>query len=143
MCMVILKIVDMGNGEKMNQRDKQYQRNDILRLVRISNRVTNDGHTKYRRSCAIEPGNTWEHELCKFKKCFDLVNAGHHICTEAIFLNGKRGDIVDLDTGFVWEILKSETLKQVAVKAEKYPDELTIYCIDALTGRSMLVRNPR
>ena len=53
----------------------------------------------------INPENTIEHEWNKFTTAYTLIKQGHKIATECVSANGKRRyDIIDFDTGDVWEI---------------------------------------
>lgn len=121
----------------MNKRDLEIRRNNTARLVRNSNATSNE---KHRRSITIEPGNTWEHELMKFLKGFKLVNAGHRILSEVVFINGKKTDLLDLDTATVYEVTHSESMDSLQRKAASYPKGLTIIAVDSLTGEETLVR---
>lgn len=48
--------------------------------------------------------NTFEHELAKFRKGWELMNQGHKVVLEAVECgSGVRRDLVDLSTGEVYE----------------------------------------
>ena len=118
----------------MNKRDLSYARKRIERL-------TKNASGSRRNYVKIEKGNTWEHELRKFKKAFDQINNDHHILSEVMFWDRKgKGDIIDLDIATVFEITKSETRAQVMRKAHTYPPELTIIGVDAVTGEEYVIR---
>ena len=53
----------------------------------------------------------------------ELKDLGHMFVTEAIFNNGGRGDIADLTSGEIYEILVSENEENFEEKIKKYPDE--------------------
>lgn len=121
----------------MNKRDIQIRRNETARLVRNANATSNE---KHRRSVTIDPGNSWEHELRKFKLGFRSVNNGHRILTEIVFLNGKKGDVLDLDMATCYEVTWSETPESLKQKVRDYPPGLIIIAVDALTGEETLIR---
>jgi len=84
---------------------------------------------KYRvdlNSVRINTHNKKEHEMAKCSKAYDLIKDGHSIVTEAIFVNNKRADIIDLCCGRVFEILYSETYEEALEKTKSYPKELDI-----------------
>ena len=65
--------------------------------------------------------NTPEHEIAKFLVSLEALREGHDFVSEAIFTNGKRTDLFDLDTCLAIEILQSETKKQFQKKVASYP----------------------
>jgi len=83
-------------------------------------------------SVRINTTNSIEHELAKCKVAYMLIKDGRKIVTEAIFKNGKRADILDLDNFAIYEILKTEELAEALQKTKKYPEELEIFYLDAL-----------
>jgi len=67
----------------------------------------------------------------KFKVWIKLKKAGYKIWCEPIFKNGIRMDILAFKDG-IWtdyEILQSETTKELEEKIKKYPDEINITSI--------------
>jgi len=101
----------------------QFIRNKNLNLVRIGNRKIN---------CLRWGTNeTKQHIYKKLEVCIEIKNKGHHFITEAIFLNGSRCDIFDLDLGEIFEILQSEELQDARKKEGKYPSQLFINYIKA------------
>ena len=119
----------------MNQRDLAIKRNNIARLVRSSNRVGS-----HRNCVRISPGNSLYHELMKLRVAYELLEQGHQIITEAIFENGCRADILDLDTGTVYEIVHGEQMTSLRTKAKRYPPGLTIISVCSLTGERATIR---
>ena len=105
----------------MNKFNIQKRRNDCMRLVRISNRKPNG---LYWHS-----GETWEHVLTKLRICYLLKSEGQEFLTEAIFNNGERCDILNLDEGVIYEIINSETKESIEKKKKSYP--LPLIVIDA------------
>lgn len=93
---------------------------DILNLLRFSNR--SGSHVNCIR---ISTSNSWEHELQKIKVCWNLLKEKRKFLTEAIFLDGKRADIIDLSKGEVIEILHTETVEEFKKKTDSYPIECT------------------
>lgn len=120
----------------MNKQDLSYKKNDVARLVRHSNRSGS-----HRNCIKINPHDSIEHELAKFKLCRELIKEGKTILVEARFEGYKgRCDILVLDTGTVYEILKSETLENLKKKVAKYPPELEIIGVYANTGKEVRIR---
>jgi hypothetical protein len=65
--------------------------------------------------------NNFAHELAKFLICWQLSKEGKEFVTEAIFNNGRRADILVLDSCDVIEILHSESEDKCLAKTEEYP----------------------
>jgi len=106
----------------MNKRQRLFNRNHFLNLVEIGNRKIN--------SLRWSSNETREHIFKKLELCMDLKKKGHNFITEVIF-NGRKGrcDILDLDTGDIWEVLKSEDIKKAKKKESYYPSECKIYYV--------------
>jgi len=98
----------------MNKIDIQRKRNDTARLFKHSSKI-------HRNCIRINIGNTFEHELEKLRICWNLQTVGQHFITEAEFEKGGRCDIVNLDLGLCYEIVKSEGKKSIQLKQSKYP----------------------
>jgi len=95
----------------------QFRSRDCLNEVRFSNR--SGSHVNCYRYGA---NNTDEHEDMKFQVFKQLRKWGHDVLTEAIFENGKRADIIDIDEGIIYEVTHTETEKMLEEKIENYPD---------------------
>jgi len=78
-------------------------------------------------SVRLNAGNTLQHELAKCKKCWELINDGQRVITEAVFKNGGRADIFIPETCQVFEILHSEKLSDAQMKENYYPMECDIF----------------
>jgi hypothetical protein len=62
--------------------------------------------------------NSKEHEMAKAEICYELKELGHDFITECVNnKNGLRRDIVDLNTGFIYEIERS------MCRAERFNDD--------------------
>lgn len=96
-------------------------RNSNLSLIRISNRKIN---------CIRIGSETLEHAIEKLKICYELQGLGHHYITEGIFESGVRCDILDLDTGEIFEVLKSEKLEDCRNKIMNYPKGLRLRYVE-------------
>ena len=106
----------------MNQRDSIVQENNVKRLFDMNDRS--------KTNCVrFNAGNTWEHELAKATLCWNLQQLGHSFLTEARFNDRSLGrvDVVDLTTGRVHEIVKSETEASILKKKENYPLEIVTH----------------
>ena len=104
----------------MNKRQLAFARNDSMRLL--------DPMQRRPRNCVrLNASNTKEHEIAKFKLCWELLQEGKEFVTEAVFTNGKRADIFVLDTGDVFEVLHSETKEMAQKKCEGYPVKRVIF----------------
>jgi len=106
----------------MNKKQRLYNRNYFLNLVEIGNRKTN---------CLRWSSNeTKEHILKKLEICMDLKKKGEDFITEVIFVGRKaRADVLSLDDGSIYEILKSEDIEKAKKKEIYYPSECKIYYI--------------
>jgi DNA-binding Lrp family transcriptional regulator len=78
----------------------------------------------HRYNCVrINPKNSFEHELKKFKICYNLAKEGKMFITEAISRDGKRkfdivtedGEIIEVETGKSYK--KSGKVKEVKYNA--------------------------
>jgi len=97
--------------------NKQEQRNKISRMLRMSNR--------HRNVMRWSPNETIEHVSRKFEICFQLKKWRHEFYTEAIFEpSGLRADVIDADTGVVYEVYQTEGMASLKKKAEHYPLEV-------------------
>ena len=98
----------------MSKTKTQARRNETKRLLDRS------FNTK-EQVIKINTSNTIEHELAKFLLAWEAACDGKRFVTEAIFSNGKRADILVLDDGEAWEVLKSETKEKFKLKLDEYP----------------------
>jgi hypothetical protein len=103
-----------------------YRKREFLNEIRISNR--SGSHVNCLR---LFKNNTIAHEQTKFMVCWTLLKWGHEFVTEPIFNNGKRADVLDLHTGVVYEVIKSETEEKLADKTEAYPELFEIRKVNA------------
>ena len=95
----------------------QKKRNEVSRLLRMSNR--------HRNVLRWSPNETIEHVSRKFEICFQLKKWGHEFYTEAIFEpSGLRADVIDADTGIVYEVYQTESMDSLKKKAMFYPLEV-------------------
>ena len=105
----------------MMSRGVQMQRNKISQLVRMSNRF--GSHVD---CCRIIKGNSYAHELAKFKRCFREINNGKAVLTEAVFEAGGKADLIIMDDAVIVEFMGSETLEECEKKIRKYPSILSV-----------------
>ena len=95
----------------------QKKRNEVSRLLRMSNR--------HRNVLRWSPNETIEHVSRKFEICMLLKKWGHEFYTEAIFDDsGLRADVIDADTGIVYEVYQTETMDSLKKKAMFNPLEV-------------------
>ena len=95
----------------------QRKRNEVSRLLRISNR--------HRNVLRWGSNETDEHVRMKFEICMLLKKWGHDFYTEAIFDDsGLRADVIDADTGVVYEVYQTEGMESLKKKAQFYPLEV-------------------
>lgn len=69
----------------------------------------------------LNKNNTLQHELAKFLLAWEMLQNDQAFVTEAIFKNGKRADIFNLDEETAYEVLHSETEKYFNSKLRSYP----------------------
>ena len=101
----------------MVSESKQRKRNEVSRLLRISNRNRN----AFRWSA----NETEAHIDMKFQICKQLRVWGHEFYTEAIFdESGLRADVIDADTGIVYEVHNTEPKESLLSKSKNYPLEV-------------------
>ena len=66
----------------------------------------------------------------KFHICKQLIKWDHEFYTEAIFdSSGLRADVIDADTGVVYEVHNTEPAASLVAKSKNYP--LEVRFIDA------------
>ena len=95
----------------------QKKRYAISGLLRMSNR--------HRNVMRWSPNETIEHVSRKFEIFFQLKKWGHEFYTEAIFEpSGLRADVIDADTGVVYEVYQTEGMESLKKKAMFYPLEV-------------------
>jgi hypothetical protein len=95
---------------------------EALNLLRSSNRIgSHDGCFR-----ASPGGESDAHIRRKFEVWLALRSRGRSVMTEAIFTNGARADVVDLDQRIVWEVLHSETQEECAAKIKAYPPQFQV-----------------
>lgn len=70
----------------------------------------------------INIGNTKEHEMKKCDLAYDLIKGGNIILTETKLKNGKRPDIIVMDTviPIAIEVMKSEKESSIKEKEKNY-----------------------
>ena len=109
----------------MSERDLLIQRNNFARLL--------EPHSKRERNVVrVNVGNSLKHELAKFYLNWLLRRNGSETVTEAIFRGYKaRADVLELDTGTVYEILHSETKERFFGKATYYPSDIQLVSCEA------------
>ena len=99
--------------------ETQRKRNEVSRLLRTSNRNRN----AFRWSTS----ETDAHIEMKFKICKLLKAWGHEFYTEAIFEpSGLRADVIDADTGVIYEVVNTEGVESLAKKQGLYPLEIRV-----------------
>jgi len=105
--------------------DERYNAN----LVRISNRKVNE----FR----VALNNTFNHELAKFIKFWQLRKEGHNVIVEAIFRDsGLRADLFDITDSIAYEIVHSEKEASILRKKRDYP-----VWVEPLTANEILNTN--
>lgn len=86
----------------MNKKELKLKRNENWRKYHPTN--VRAGRVK-RNVVKPYPNNSWAHELAKFKICWLISKLGHSYITEGVSRKtGERVDVVDLDTGYHYEI---------------------------------------
>jgi len=99
--------------------NKQIQRNNVSRLLRVSNRNRN----AFRWSA----NETKAHIDMKFAICKQLKKWGHEFYTEAIFSSsGLRADVIDADEGIIYEVVNTEDKSSIEKKRKFYPLEIRV-----------------
>ena len=97
----------------------QRKRNEVSRLLRMSNRNRN----AFRWST----NETKAHIDMKFEICKKLKEWGHEFYTEAIFdSNGLRADVIDADEGIIYEVVNTEAKSSIEKKRKLYPLEIRV-----------------
>ena len=111
----------------MNKQDLMRKRNDAMRTIRYSNKVSS-----HRNCIRVNVANSLEHEITKLRICYDLIKEGKEVFTEAIFDNGSRADILVLDDYKIIEVLCSEDRGACLEKSKKYPELFELEMVKVL-----------
>ena len=80
-------------------------------------------HRVKKNAIFISAANTWEHELGKFRVCYNLKEMGHNFLTEAECSINKvryRRDVVDLTDGRIYEIETDPKRAERFIKDPEY-----------------------
>ncbi len=117
---------------KKQQNTPQRKKNEFLSEISHHNRTgSHVGCIRVTPNVKVESPEEDRHEFIKFKVCWYLNKWGHDFITEARFLNNKRGDVIDLNEGIIYEITYSETEEELSEKIEDYPETFEVRRIDA------------
>ena len=106
---------------------------EILHNQRESLRYVNQIQYKVcKNAIHINRTNTDAHELMKYRICRQLNKEGCDFLTEVFFANGKRADVLCLDTRTIYEVIVSETERSQRAKvANYYPDIFEVIFVPA------------
>ena len=114
------------------QNSISYKMRDALNEIRFSNR--SGSHVNcFRGSPSIgRGGESDEHLDRKYNVWKALRKLKHDVIVEPIFANYPgRGDVLDLHTCIIYEVVKSETEQKLAAKEDYYPPLFEIRKINA------------
>jgi len=106
----------------MNKKETYLQRK------KVSNQYHTPQSTWERKwnSIHFSTSNSEEHEIMKARVCYDLLKKGHKFITEAVDCESdKRRDVVDLDTGEIYEI---ETTEE---RAERHSKDINVVMVES------------
>jgi len=82
-------------------------------------RLVNQQDRSHLNCLRINVGNTFLHELSKFKLFWELRSNGVNVIAEAR-CKEKRTDLLDLSSGICWEIAITEPIESLKEKEEYY-----------------------
>lgn len=110
----------------MNQEELLKFRNDCSRYVSFA--------SLKRNVINLNVHNSLQHELIKFRICYELRKQEKEFITEAHLKGDSHGnkgivDILVLDTAQIIEIMVSEKLNNLEWKSRKYPDFFEIIAV--------------
>ena len=95
----------------------QVKRNEVSRLLRMSNR--------HRNVMRWSKNETEAHIDMKFAICKQLKKWGHEFYTEAVFDDsGLRADVMDADAKVIYEVVNTEDEASILRKNRHYPLEI-------------------
>ena len=110
----------------MNFRQKFFERNKIIQLMKYNSRVGSRCNFFY-----YNPNNSNEHEDIKYKIYKELRDKGYDVWVEVEFSGGGKADILTFNpsTGgsLIVEVMYSETLEKAKIKTQKYPNIDKVY----------------
>ena len=106
--------VDKQSSPTVKKNRSKYHINNMPKFTKVKKDV-------------VKPykNNSWDHELAKFRLCWELLRINHSFITEAVSKEtGERHDVVDLDSGYVYEI---ETTKK---RAERFKGRKNVIVVE-------------
>jgi len=115
-----------------NKKGSEWRMRDALQEIRFSNR--SGSHVNCFRGSPSEGrgGESDEHIDRKYDVWKQLRKWKHDCVVEPIFANYPgRGDVLDLHTCIIYEVVKSETEQRLAAKEDYYPPLFEIRKVSA------------
>jgi len=110
----------------------QARRNEVSRLLRMSNRN--------RNAMRWSKNETEAHIDMKFAICKQLKKWGHEFYTEAVFDDsGLRADVIDADAKVIYEVVNTEDEASILRKNRHYPLEIRVIRADAAFSEDLLL----
>lgn len=104
--------------------------------------ILDNAYRKDINTIKLNKNNTFNHEMIKASLGYILLNNKHDFYTEAIFKNGKRADILDMDEEVAIEVLDSERLFNISIKQKFYPVKIwPVEIDDYVKIRLLEIRN--
>ena len=108
------------------------KKNTLLAEKQLTNLIKKSSTYATREGCVkCWRGVTYEHFMTMAAVCWKIANSGWKIYTEVEFTSGGRGDIVAIsgETGFVIEILHTESEARFSAKKDVYPEQFTLLSV--------------
>ncbi len=108
------------------------KKNTLLAEKQLTNLIKKSSTYATREGCVkCWRGVTYEHFMTMAAVCWKIANSGWKIYTEVEFTSGGRGDIVAIsgETGFIIEILHTESEARFSAKKDVYPEQFTLLSV--------------
>lgn len=110
----------------MNKALQEEKKRNILNMIRHTSRSGNQ-----MNAFKAYMSETEDHIRKKFEVWLKLRKNGYDVLCEPIFNSGIRMDLLAFREGLAinYEVLESETIKELSSKTKNYPEEITIIAI--------------
>ena len=94
----------------MDKQKEYFLENKYIQQLKFSNRSGS-----HKNCIRVFKNNTYVHEKTKFDICLKLIKDGYSVWTEAIFISGKRADII---------AIKGQEAYAIEIETPKSPKEM-------------------
>ena len=95
-------------------------KNKMMRILEMRKKLDRSYNLK-PNVLKFNAHSTINHEICKALVALEILKNGGTFYCEPIFLSGKRADLLEIESGTIYEILHTETDDRLKQKEYPYP----------------------